>query len=187
MGAAQVDISNGDPNPTWAYTFTVGAGQTVIIGNYAVADGSIAASQADSARLAALPSTALECMSATDQSELGNFASAPTITEQPQSARGRPGHHGRPFGRGHRRRHRRDPDRPMATIHRRGRELDEHCRRDVAHAVRRDAGRDCRLPRRLPQRDRLDHQPGGQRDRKYPDPSDPPDTSEPPGPRRAFG
>ena len=91
VGLTQVDISNGNPHPTWAYTFTVGAGQTVIIGNYAVADGTIAASEADSARLAALPPTALECMSATDESELGNFASAPTITEQPGSVVATPG------------------------------------------------------------------------------------------------
>ena len=55
VGLDQVSFSNGDPNPTWAYRFTVGAGQTVIIGNYAVADGTVAASEADSARLAALP------------------------------------------------------------------------------------------------------------------------------------
>ena len=60
VDAAQVNISDGDANPSWAYTFTVGAGQTVIIGNYAVADGTIAASEADSARLAALTPTALE-------------------------------------------------------------------------------------------------------------------------------
>jgi hypothetical protein len=86
VGLAQVDITNGNPHPSWAYTFTVGAGQTVIIGNYAVADGTVAAAKADSARLAALPSTALECMSAADQAELGNFASAPTVTAQPQNA-----------------------------------------------------------------------------------------------------
>ena len=86
VGLAGIDITNGNAHPSWAYTFTVGAGQTVIIGNYAVADGTVAAAQADSARLAALPSTALECMSATDQAELGNFASAPTVTAQPQNA-----------------------------------------------------------------------------------------------------
>jgi len=85
VGAGQVNFTNGNQNPSWAYTFIVGAGQTVIIGNYAVADGTIAASETDSARLAALSPTALECMSATDRAELGNFASAPSITEQPQN------------------------------------------------------------------------------------------------------
>jgi hypothetical protein len=91
VGAAVVDITNGNQNPTWAYRFTVGAGQTVIIGNYAVADGSIAASEADSARLAALTPTALECMSPTDESELGNFGTAPAVTQQPQSVAATPG------------------------------------------------------------------------------------------------
>jgi hypothetical protein len=91
LGAADVDITNGNQNPTWAYTFTVEAGQTVIIGNYAVADATIAASEADSARLAALTPTALECMSPTDESELGNFATAPAITQQPQSVSATPG------------------------------------------------------------------------------------------------
>jgi hypothetical protein len=91
VAAAQVNFANTNPHPNWAYTFPVGAGQTVIIGNYAVADGSVAAAQADSARLAALPSTALECMSAADQAELGNLASAPTVTAQPQNAVAGPG------------------------------------------------------------------------------------------------
>ena len=91
VGAADVDITNGNQNPTWAYTFTVGAGQTVIIGNYAVADATIAASEADSTRLAALTPTALECMSPTDESELGNFGTAPAITQQPGSVSATPG------------------------------------------------------------------------------------------------
>jgi hypothetical protein len=81
--AAGVTFTNGSDRPTWHYTFTVGAGQTVLIGNFAVADATIAASQADSARLAALPPTAVEGMSATDLSELGNFGTKPTVTTQP--------------------------------------------------------------------------------------------------------
>ncbi len=91
VGATVVDITNGNQNPTWAYRFTVGAGQTVIIGNYAVADASIPASQSDSARLAALTPTALECMSSTDESQLGNFAAAPVVTGQPQNVAATPG------------------------------------------------------------------------------------------------
>ena len=81
--AAGVTFTNGSDRPSWHYTFTVGGGQTVIIGSFAVADGTIAASQADSARLAALPPTALEDMSATDESELANFGTKPTVTTQP--------------------------------------------------------------------------------------------------------
>ncbi len=85
VGAKNVTFSNGSDRPTWGYTFTVDPGQTVIVGNFAVADGTIAASKSDSARLAALPANALQCMSATDESELGNFATAPTVTTQPVS------------------------------------------------------------------------------------------------------
>jgi hypothetical protein len=91
VGASTVDITDGNQSPTWAYTFTVGAGQTEIIGNYAVADATKAASQADSARLAALTPTALECMSPTDESELANFAAAPVVTGQPQNVVATPG------------------------------------------------------------------------------------------------
>jgi hypothetical protein len=91
VGAADVDIASGNQNPSWAYTFTVAPGQTVIIGNYAVADGTIAASEADSARLAALTPTAVECMSPTDESEFGNFGTAPAITQQPRDATATPG------------------------------------------------------------------------------------------------
>ena len=68
-----VSFTNGSDKPTWGYTFTVDPGQTVIIANFAVADPTIAASQADSTRLAALPPTALECMSPVDKAELANF------------------------------------------------------------------------------------------------------------------
>jgi hypothetical protein len=81
--ASHVTFSNGHNTPTWFYTFTVNPGETKIIGNFAVADGSIAASMADSARLAALPPTSLECMSPSDLSELANFQSAPSVTTQP--------------------------------------------------------------------------------------------------------
>ena len=81
--ANNVTFADGSDHPHWSYTFTVGAGQTVIIANFAVADATIAASQADAARLAALPPTALECTTAADQSEIANMGSLPTITTQP--------------------------------------------------------------------------------------------------------
>ncbi len=91
VGADNVVFTNGSDRPTWGYTFAVAPGQTVIVGNFAVADGTIAASKADSARLAALPPNAVQCMSATDQSELANFANAPTVTTQPVSQGGKAG------------------------------------------------------------------------------------------------
>jgi hypothetical protein len=73
VGAQNVTFTNGDDNPTWGYTFTVAPGKTVILANFAVADGTIAASQADSARLAELPPNAVQCMTPADRAELANF------------------------------------------------------------------------------------------------------------------
>ncbi len=76
-GAVRADnlsFVDGNPNPTWGYTFTVQPGQTVAIANFGVADATIAASQADSARLDNLPPTALECLTPTEQGEIANFA-----------------------------------------------------------------------------------------------------------------
>jgi hypothetical protein len=71
--AQGITFANGNDNPYWHYTFTVAPGATVNIANFGVADPTKAASQADSARLAALPPTALECMTPTQISELANF------------------------------------------------------------------------------------------------------------------
>ena len=83
VGVTNVTFNNGSDRPTWGYTFTVNPGQTVILGNFAVADGTIAASKADSARLAALPANATQCMTPTDVSELANFV-APTPPPPPR-------------------------------------------------------------------------------------------------------
>ncbi len=71
--AQHVIFADGSDKPSWAYTMTVNPGQTVIIANYAVADPTIAQSQADSARLALTPPHALECMTQTQMSEVANF------------------------------------------------------------------------------------------------------------------
>jgi hypothetical protein len=93
VGSANVTFNNGDDNPTWGYTFTVAPGQTRIIANFAVADGTIADSQADSARLAALPPNAIQCMSSTDQSELANFVPpAPPTPPTPPPPSAKPGY-----------------------------------------------------------------------------------------------
>ena len=91
VGANHVFFTNGNDNPRWSYTFTVQPGKTMIVGNFAVADPTIAASEADSARLAALPPTALECMTPTQESELANMGSAPTITTSPINQTASPG------------------------------------------------------------------------------------------------
>jgi hypothetical protein len=70
---SEIKFANGNNNPVWGYKVTIQPGQTVDVLNFAVADGSIAESQADSARLDALPPTALECMSTADQLDTVNF------------------------------------------------------------------------------------------------------------------
>jgi hypothetical protein len=71
-----VDFTDANA-PTWTYPITVSPGQTVIIGNFGVPDASIDASIADSQRLATLPSTATECMTPAQVSELANFGTPP--------------------------------------------------------------------------------------------------------------
>ncbi len=60
--------------PWWDYKVTIGPGQTVNILNFGVADGTIAESMADSARLDALPAVATECMSVAEEINTVNFS-----------------------------------------------------------------------------------------------------------------
>ena len=83
VGAQNVTFTNADDNPTWGYTFTVAPGKTVILGNFVVADGTIAASQSDSARLAGLPTNAVQCMTTDQRAELANFAPPPPPPSPP--------------------------------------------------------------------------------------------------------
>lgn len=83
-----INFVDGDDNPFWGYTFTLQPGQTRMIANFAVDQPSKAAAAAQSARLVGLPSTAVECMSGTDLSEMANFAFAPpTVTSTPGPGR----------------------------------------------------------------------------------------------------
>jgi hypothetical protein len=67
----------GDDNPFWDYNVTVAPGQTAEILNFGVADATIAGSKADSARLDALPSSALECVTSQEKAEIVNFNAVP--------------------------------------------------------------------------------------------------------------
>jgi putative cell wall-binding protein len=78
-----VHFANGNDNPYWSYELTIPAGQTEAILNFAVVDGTIAASKADSARLDALPATALECLTPTQESDIVNFSAAPPARSAP--------------------------------------------------------------------------------------------------------
>ena len=79
---AGVFFANGNDKPWWDYTLTVQPGQTANILNFGVADGTIAESKADSARLDALPATAVECLTQTQLTNIVNFNANPA---QPQS------------------------------------------------------------------------------------------------------
>jgi len=73
VGLAAINFVNGDDNPFWAYTFTLAAGQTRIIMNFATGQPSRAAARAQAAALVALPGTALQCMTSDEKSMVLNF------------------------------------------------------------------------------------------------------------------
>ena len=67
-----VHFQDGDDNPYWGYTFTLAPGQTKAIANYVVVATNKAAAANGAAAIVAAPPTA--CLSATEQSEIVNFA-----------------------------------------------------------------------------------------------------------------
>jgi hypothetical protein len=74
---AGVNFTNGDDNPFWGYTLTLQPGATGIIMNFVTGQPSRAAAAAQAARLVTLPTTALECMTAAEKTEVLNFNAAP--------------------------------------------------------------------------------------------------------------
>jgi hypothetical protein len=83
VGLAGVSFVNGNDNPYWGYTMTLQPGQTDIIMNFVTGQPSKAAAATQSARLATLPASALECVSATQQSEIVNFVARPAAAVIP--------------------------------------------------------------------------------------------------------
>lgn len=73
---ASINFVNGDDNPYWGYTFTLAPGETKAIMNFATGQPSKAAAATKAAALALLPSTATQCLSATERSQIVNFAAA---------------------------------------------------------------------------------------------------------------
>lgn len=73
-GLVNINFANGDDNPYWAYRLTLQPGQTAIIMHFAVAQPSKAAADAKCAQLVALPVNATQCMTATEMSQVVNFA-----------------------------------------------------------------------------------------------------------------
>ena len=73
MRLASVSFANGDDTPVWAYTFSVPAGGTVGILNFAAGLASRTDAASKAAQLAALPPTATACLTSADQKSLANM------------------------------------------------------------------------------------------------------------------
>jgi len=67
-------FANNNDNPFWGYTVTLAPGETKLIMNFATGQGTKAAANAQAARLALLPATSLQCLSATELGQITNFA-----------------------------------------------------------------------------------------------------------------
>jgi hypothetical protein len=64
---------DGNDKPSWSYTFSVPAGGSVVIGNFAAGLASKADAALKAAQLAALPANAIACMSTAEQTAMLNF------------------------------------------------------------------------------------------------------------------
>ena len=80
IGLTDAHFADGDDNPYWSYDVTVPAGETRIVMTFVTGQPSRAAAQAQAARLATLPASTLECLSAAEQTEVVNFAVAPDLS-----------------------------------------------------------------------------------------------------------
>ncbi|MEO8379363.1 MAG: DUF11 domain-containing protein [Acidobacteriota bacterium] len=77
---SNINFADGDDNPYWVYAITLAPGQTKMILNFASGLGSKAAANAQGAALAALPVTTTQCLSATELSQVTNFAVATDLS-----------------------------------------------------------------------------------------------------------
>lgn len=71
---SSIHFADGDDNPYWGYTITLAPGQTKIILNFATGQGTKASANAKAAQLASLPASSTQCLSATELSQVTNFA-----------------------------------------------------------------------------------------------------------------
>lgn len=71
--------------PTWAYTFTLAPGETKVISNYVTVQATRAAARAQSASIAGLGGAALDCLTASERSNIVNFE-ARGVTEIPTAS-----------------------------------------------------------------------------------------------------
>ena len=73
---AGITFADGSDKPWWGYSVTLIPGQTKILMHFVTAQPSKAAAAAQSAKLAALVPTSLECLTPTERSQITNFAAA---------------------------------------------------------------------------------------------------------------
>lgn len=78
-----INFADGDDNPFWGYTITLGPGQTKIIANYVTGQPSKAAANAKAAQLAGLPQNALQCLAGAERLEIANFLAQQPVVEVP--------------------------------------------------------------------------------------------------------
>jgi conserved repeat domain len=71
---SNINFVDGDDNPYWVYSITLAPGQTKAILNFAAGMGTMAAANAQAAALDLLPANATQCLSATELSQIVNFA-----------------------------------------------------------------------------------------------------------------
>lgn len=69
----QVAFADGDDTPAWAYSFTVPAGGSVAVLHFAAGTQSVADAALKAAQLAALPPTAVACLSGAEQAQVANM------------------------------------------------------------------------------------------------------------------
>ncbi len=74
VGLTAVSFADDDETPSWQYSFSLGAGQTAIIMNFATGQPSRPAAQAKSAELAGLSANSLQCLTPQEMAQVVNFA-----------------------------------------------------------------------------------------------------------------
>ncbi|HXA20214.1 MAG TPA: hypothetical protein VN380_24765, partial [Thermoanaerobaculia bacterium] len=77
---SNIFFANGNDNPFWVYSITLAPGQTKAILNFVTGQPSKAAANAKAAALALLPATSTQCLSATELSQIVNFAVAADLS-----------------------------------------------------------------------------------------------------------
>jgi uncharacterized repeat protein (TIGR01451 family) len=77
---SNIFFTTGNDSPFWSYTITLAPGQTKAILTFATGQLSKAAANAKAAALALLPASSTQCLSATELSQIVNFATATDLS-----------------------------------------------------------------------------------------------------------